>query len=332
MIIHAMHTPSNPTQINSAVQLPKLADSGSVKLNHLGVIRAQGEDAAKFLQGQLTNDFVLLGVNESRLAAYCSPKGRMLASFIGFKKSNDEILLVCNLDILPQTMKRLSMFVMRAKLKLSDASSEYDFYGLLSNAVDTIEKIAPNAINTPATGQFDTQTLIKLRPALSRNRALLLAPAGSTAPAGETISNELWQWTDVMAGIAHISTPIVEAFVPQMLNYESVEGVNFKKGCYPGQEVVARSQFRGTLKRRAYIVQIDGDKSQAAVGLEIFHSSDAEQACGTVAQVAANPNGGFTAIVSMQISASESGSLTLGSPTGAALHLLALPYILLDDI
>ena len=170
-------------------------------------------------------------------------------------------------------MKRLSMFVMRAKLKLSDASSEFDIYGLLGNAVDTIEKIAPQAINTPATGQFDTQTWIKLRPALSRNRALLLAPASSTAPAGETISNELWQWLDVMAGIAHISTPIVEAFVPQMLNYESVEGVNFKKGCYPGQEVVARSQFRGTLKRRAYIVQIDDDKSQAAVGQEIFHSS-----------------------------------------------------------
>ena len=135
-----------------------------------------------------------------------------------------------------------------------------------------------------------------------------------------------------MAGIAHISTPIVEAFVPQMLNYESVEGVNFKKGCYPGQEVVARSQFRGTLKRRAYIVQIDGDKSQAAVGQEIFHSSDAEQACGTVAQVAANPNGGFTAIVSMQIIASESGSLTLGSPSGAAIKLLTLPYALLEDI
>ena len=135
-----------------------------------------------------------------------------------------------------------------------------------------------------------------------------------------------------MAGIAHISTPIVEAFVPQMLNYESVEGVNFKKGCYPGQEVVARSQFRGTLKRRAYLAQMDDANAQPAVGQEVFHSNDAEQACGTVAQLAANPNGGITAIVSMQISASESGSLTLGSPTGAALRLLPLPYMLLDDI
>ena len=100
-----MHTPSNPSQINTTDQLPEhLPKSGTAKLNHLGVIRAVGEDAAKFLQGQLTNDFVLLGVNQTRLAAYCSPKGRMLASFIGFKKSNEDILLVCNLDILPQTM------------------------------------------------------------------------------------------------------------------------------------------------------------------------------------------------------------------------------------
>ena len=105
-----------------------------------------------------------------------------------------------------------------------------------------------------------------------------------------------------------------------------------KKAATQAKKVVARSQFRGTLKRRAYIVQIDDDKSQAAVGQEIFHSSDAEQACGTVAQVAANPNGGFTAIVSMQISASENGSLTLGSPTGAAIKLLTLPYALLEDI
>ncbi len=328
-----MHTPSNPSQINATDQLPdNLPKNGAAKLNHLGVIRALGEDAAKFLQGQLTNDFVLLGVNQSRLAAYCSPKGRMLASFMGFKKSNDEILLVCNLDILPQTLKRLSMYVMRAKLKLSDASSEFDLYGLLGHASTTINNIAPQAINTTPTGQFDDKIWLALRPALGLNRTLLLAPSGSAPPAAESISNELWQWLEVQAGIAHISTPIVEAFVPQMLNYESVEGVNFKKGCYPGQEVVARSQFRGTLKRRAYIVQIDDAEAPPTVGQDVFHSSDAEQACGTVAQVAVNPNVGYTAIVSMQISASEDGQLSLGIASGAAMKLLALPYALLDDI
>ena len=133
-----------------------------------------------------------------------------------------------------------------------------------------------------------------------------------------------------------ITQPIFEAFVPQMLNYESVGGVNFKKGCYPGQEIVARSQFRGTLKRRAYLVHTDG---APAVGQEVFHVQDPDQPCGLVAAAAANPGGGFDAIVSMQTSVaadaqahSDESRLTLGSATGAGLTLLPLPYALLEDI
>jgi len=122
---------------------------------------------------------------------------------------------------------------------------------------------------------------------------------------------------------------VVEAFVPQMLNYESVGGVNFKKGCYPGQEVVARSQFRGTLKRRAYIAHA---AAEVAVGAEVFSTSDLEQPCGTVVQVAAAPGGGFDTIVSLQISAAQEGALQVGAAGGVALSLLPLPYPLLDDI
>jgi folate-binding protein YgfZ len=139
----------------------------------------------------------------------------------------------------------------------------------------------------------------------------------------------LWQWSEVQSGIAMVSAPIVEAFVPQMLNYESVGGVNFKKGCYPGQEVVARSQFRGTLKRRTFLVH--GDTEMAA-GQEVFHSSDTEQACGTVAQAAGAPAGGFDALVSMLTSAAESGELRLASAQGPLLTLGHLPYALLADI
>jgi folate-binding Fe-S cluster repair protein YgfZ len=108
-----------------------------------------------------------------------------------------------------------------------------------------------------------------------------------------------------------------------------VGGVNFKKGCYPGQEVVARSQFRGTLKRRAFLVASDAAPS---VGQDVFHSSDAEQPCGTVAAAAANPAGGWNAVVSMQTSAAAGGTLHAGSVTGPQLQLLPLPYPLLDDI
>ena len=314
--------------------------SGVAKLDHLGIIRVTGADAASFLQGQLTNDVALLGLNESRLAAFCSAKGRMQASFNIIKcapldatQASPDILMICSRDILAPTLKRLSMFVMRAKAKLTDATTEFSIYGLTGNA---ILSIAPQAINTPAIATYGTLFLIALHPALGQNRALCVSPVGDAAPQGDALSTELWHWGEVQAGIATITAPIVEAFVPQMLNYESVGGVNFKKGCYPGQEVVARSQFRGTLKRRAYIVQIDADAVQPLVGQEVFHSSDAEQPCGTLVQVAKNPENypqtGYSAIVSMQVSAANGGKLTLGSANGETITLLPLPYQLLADI
>jgi tRNA-modifying protein YgfZ len=326
----------NSLNSQSSYKLP----SGVAKLEHLGIIRVTGADAASFLQGQLTNDVALLGMNESRLAAFCSAKGRMQASFTIYKRpaldtaqTTPDLYMVCSRDILAPTLKRLSMFVMRAKAKLTDVTDQFGIYGFTGIAINSI---AAQSINTPATAIFNKYTVIALRPALGQTRALCISTVADTAPAGETLSAELWNWGEVHAGIATITAPIVEAFVPQMLNYESVGGVNFKKGCYPGQEVVARSQFRGTLKRRAYLVQIDGDDSQPSVSQEIFHESDSAQPCGTVVQVAKNPeNGlptGFSAIVSMQTSASVGGKLTLGSANGASITLLTLPYPLLEDI
>jgi folate-binding protein YgfZ len=154
-------------------------------------------------------------------------------------------------------------------------------------------------------------------------------PVSQPPPTGAHLPLATWNWLEVQSGIAMISLPIFEAFVPQMLNYESVGGVNFKKGCYPGQEVVARSQFRGTLKRRAYIAH---STEEMAIGQEVFHATDAEQPCGLVAACAPNPSGGFDAIVSIQTSAAAGGTLTLGGPQGASLQLLPLPYPLLEDI
>jgi hypothetical protein len=187
---------------------------------------------------------------------------------------------------------------------------------------------------------------VRLYPAAGVTRALWVAPVvggvapvvggvapvvGGVAPQPEAplLDTAHWAWLDVMGGVATLTQPIVEAFVPQMLNYESVGGVNFKKGCYPGQEVVARSQFRGTLKRRAYLVQAN---SPLAVGQEVFHDSDAEQPCGTVAAAAPCPAGGWHALVSMQTRAAEGGALHVGSAQGPALTVLPLPYPLLDDI
>ncbi|WP_236581261.1 CAF17-like 4Fe-4S cluster assembly/insertion protein YgfZ [Hydrogenophaga sp. BPS33] len=301
-----------------------LATSGITRLANLGVIRVEGEDAATFLQGQLTQDFALLKLSEARLAAFCSAKGRMQASFVGFKRSETEILLVCGRDLLAPTLKRLTMFVLRAKVRLSDASEAYALYGMVGSAV-------PPALPDAPWSQWrdGDASVVRLYPAEGLARALWVAPAQNDAPQGEPLAEPLWQWLEVRSGVATLSQPVFDAFVPQMLNYESVGGVNFKKGCYPGQEVVARSQFRGTLKRRAYVVH--GDAPMAA-GEEVFHSRDAEQPCGTVVQAAAHPAGGFDAIVSMQTNATTDGSLHAGSASGAALQLLPLPYSLLEDI
>ncbi len=300
------------------------AQHGVALLPRFGVIRAQGEEAAKFLHSQLTNDFSLLGLSEARLAGFCSAKGRLLASFIGFKRSHDEILLICSADLLPATLKRLSMFVLRAKARLSDASAEFQLRGLAGDAVPTALPAAPwSKLDT------DGAQVVRLYPADSTARALWVAPAGVEPPSGPALDSVAWDWLDVVAGVPLLSQPVVEAFVPQMVNMESVGGVNFKKGCYPGQEVVARSQFRGTLKRRAYPVR--GDAPMAA-GQEVFHDSDPSQPCGTVVAAAASPAGGWAAMVSMQTSAAEGGALHLGAADGPLLTLQPLPYPLLADV
>jgi len=311
------------------IQPMKTPLHGVTPLGHLGVIRAQGDDAAAFLHGQLTQDFALLGLTEARLAAFCSAKGRMQASMIGFKRSASEVLLVCPLDLLPATLKRLSMFVMRAKARLSDASADFSLYGLCGSALGAAASGAP----VPWSKQdVEGATVVRLYPADATPRALWVGPASAAAPPGAPLDPQLWDWSEVRSGIASISQPLFEALVPQMLNYESVGGVSFKKGCYPGQEVVARSQFRGTLKRRAFLA-----RSAAAMraGEEIFKAADPDQACGLVAQAAAVPpglGGGFEAIVSIQLSAADAGPLHLCSASGPTLTLSPPPYPLLADI
>lgn len=300
--------------------------NGIASLPHLGVIRVEGEDAANFLQGQLTQDFSLLGLSQARFAAFCTAKGRMQASFVAFKRSHTEILLICSRDLLAPTLKRLSMFVLRAKAKLSDASGDFVLHGMAGR---DLEALAPGAHQPWTRIDLGPATLVYLYPAASITRAIWVAPLGTPAPAGEPMRYEDWMWSEVRSGAATVSAAIVEAFVPQMLNYESIGGVNFKKGCYPGQEVVARSQFRGTLKRRAYLAH---SETPMQAGEEVFDAADPSQPCGVVAQAAAAPQGGFDAIVSLQVAAAQGVDLRVGQADGATLQLLALPYPLLEDI
>lgn len=299
---------------------------GRSALSHLGVIRARGEDAERFLHSQLTQDFLALPPGQARLAAFCTPKGRMLASFVGIPLSPGDILLVIARDVLAPTLKRLSMFVLRSKVKLVDATADVSLQGL---AGDAAQRALQGAAEPWSKRSAGAAQVVALYPADGRPRALWVAPAGEPLPEAADLPLDTWLWGEVRSGVATVTAPIAEAFVPQMLNYESIGGVNFKKGCYPGQEVVARSQFRGTLKRRAY--RVHGQAAMAA-GQDVFHESDADQPCGLVAQAAPAPDGGWDAIVSMQVSAAGGGRLTLGAADGPLLQLLLLPYALLADV
>jgi len=320
----AMHTSASAPIDHFATQL-----QGIAALPHLGVIQAQGEDAANFLHNQLSNDVLLLPVGQSRLAAFCSAKGRMQASFVVIKTAPDTVLLVMSLDLLAQTLKRLSMFVLRAKVKMSDATAQWQLRGLLG---DSARALLDTASPWQTTRNAEAHA-VALYPAVLGEtrvpRALWLGAPTQARPDGPELSSAVWDWAEVMSGVTMVTQPVFEALVPQMLNYESVGGVNFKKGCYPGQEVVARSQFRGTLKRRTALVH---SPTALVAGQDVFTPTDPEQPCATVVLSAARPDGqGFDAMVSGTLESLQTG-WRAGHVQGDALELLPLPYALLADI
>lgn len=289
--------------------IPAMLQASQLHLRDWGVIRAQGADATAFLHGQLTQDFALLDRGHARLAGFCTAKGRLLATLVGWRGGEDEILLALPAETLAATLKRLTMFVLRAKCKLSDASAEFAVYGLLG---------------TPAA---EAWTLVRDGDAVQialpgPQRALRVQPAAAPAPAGTAMTPDDWALAEAEAGMAWVRGATVEAFVPQMINFEVLGGVNFKKGCYPGQEIVARSQYRGTQKRRLQVFETD---ATATVGQEIFHSADPEQPAGVVAG-SGSRDGRSVIAAEIKLAALEGGSLHLGSATGAVLQPRALPY------
>ena len=301
--------------------------TGALRLTDWGLIRAQGPDAASFLQGQLTQDVAHLPPDRARLAGYCSAKGRLLASFVLWRVDAETVLLACSADLLASTLKRLSMFVLRAKCKLSDVSAELALYGLAGTAAGSL--LADAAPATPwGLSTFGAGQVIRLPDAAGQPRWLLAQAVAAAAPTLPALSADAWQWLEVQSAVARISALTLELFVPQMINLDLVGGVNFQKGCYPGQEVVARSQYRGKLKRRAFVFDAD---AVLAAGQEVFHSADPDQPAGQVVLAALRPGGGSSALVETKLAALDSGSLHAGSASGPLLTRTALPYTIPPD-
>jgi len=295
---------------------------GATRLDGWGVLRAEGADAANFLHSQLTQDIASIDSTQARLAGYCSAKGRLLATLIVWRRGVDELLLACSADVLPASLKRLSMFVLRSKCKLSDASATVALYGLAGDAATRwLGEAAPAA---PWRRQsIDRALVMRLPDGAGQARYLWAAPADEPPPALPPLAPAAWDWLEVMSGVPRIVSATAEQFVPQMVNLELVGGVNFQKGCYPGQEVVARSQYRGTLKRRAFVFELD---AAAQPGQEVFAADDPAQPAGLVVN-AASFEGRHAALVEAKLGALDAG-LHLAGAQGPLLRRVALPYAL----
>lgn len=305
-------------------------------LTDLSLIQVSGDDAASYLHNLLSNDIEHLPSTAARHAALCTPKGRMLASFFIWKNGTD-IFLQLSASILAPVQKRLQMFVMRAKAKLSDVSTEYTTLGLGGlAATPTLQQWFPQ-LPGEMNDKVDTEfgTLIRVSDAYGHARYLWIMPSTLLNEYWPTLQNSLtpcsaalWRRADIMGGIPRIIDKTQEQFVPQMVNFELIGGVNFKKGCYPGQEIVARSQYLGKLKRRMAIASIPNPTVTA--GMEVYSEDDPNQPCGMIVNAEADASGSSICLVELKVADQEANEVHLGAADGARLSFLALPYPMLD--
>ena len=308
-----------------------------------GLIIVEGEDAASFLQNQLTNSVMGLtpvaspaiasGSDAVRLVGYCSPKGRLIAtawlSLLIKEDGSTGFYLFISKDIAASIAKRLAMFVLRSKVTVTDVSSTWTIAGYCTSASldGFVLEQASIAVQLPDV----------IAASVAMQRVLIAKPTPLDDLPIDAVSEDaeiLWQSLEVMSAIPRIVAATQDQFVPQMVNFESVYGVDFKKGCYPGQEIVARSQYRGVIKRRLQLAHCSIDQlvnAPTSPGSEIFHVDDPSQPSGMV--VLSAPSIADTRRMDFQIEVKteqmKAGTFHLGKPDGPILMLDQLPYPLI---
>ena len=310
-----------------------------------------GADAVDFLQNQLTNSVksitntpaasIASPHQQNRFAGYCSAKGRLMASFwitrqdtavgganVEGTESQPAFYLFISKDLAATLAKRLSMFVLRSKVKVLDLTESIDIYGYALEANESRDELAKMvAISGVITAELPAVTINQVQ----TKRYLLAVPKNQAMSDVHRGALQAWNWLEIQSAIPRITQATFEQFVPQMINMESLKGIDFQKGCYPGQEVVARSQYRGTIKRRLQVAHLNHCE-EILPGAEIFHSDDPSQPCGMVVLAAQHPlvNDRMDVQVECKLEALQSGSVHLGSATGPALSFAALPYPLIE--
>ena len=300
-------------------------------LSHFGLIKAEGEEAELFLQNQLSNDIKLIDAEHSQLDAYCTPKGRMLAIMRIFKR-HDQYILRTPEELVENLLKRMSMFIMMTKVTLGNAHEGLIRFGYagpdaeqeLENAVGGFPQTADQVLDQ------EDLTIIRIPGTLPRfeiyaefEHAQKLWDKLNVR--GTPVGAPAWQLLDILNGLPDVFSATVEAFVPQMVNLQLVNGVSFKKGCYPGQEIVARMHYLGKLKRRMYRLHITSDEIPPP-GLEICTLGHNEP-IGSIVSAAPHPSGGTEALAVLTIKfVDDKAPLHLEKPGGAEAIIKELPY------
>jgi len=288
-------------------------------LTHLAPFECSGEDAQTFLHNQLTSDVNHLGKDASQYAAWCSPKGRMLASFILSRNDNGYLGLL-SADLRTFILKRLQMYVLRSKVKIVDRSSDLQCLGVAGPQAEAalLQAGLPMPTAPMNTASNATTTVIRL----AEGRFIIIANSATTPSVWESLAQiavpagvPAWLWLDIQAGIPLITEATKEAFVPQMVNYDKIGGVSFHKGCYPGQEVVARTQYLGKVKRHLYRFHAEG---VLPAGGSIYPAGSSEaQPCGIIASAAPSPESGYDGLAVILEGTIGNGELVADDRRGA---------------
>jgi folate-binding protein YgfZ len=317
--------------------------SGTVMtdLSHLGVIRARGDDAATFLQGQLTNDINAVDDKHCQLSGYCNPQGRLLAIFQIFSHDGDYYLLL-PASLIHETLERLRKFVLMARAELDDVSDDWVRIGVYGKQAgqrlqDLLDTALPDAQhNAGSSGKFKLLYLPGHSP-----RYMVFGPPqdmqglwNSLDVHAAAVGAHNWGWQDIRAGLPVVYPETIGNFIPQMVNLDLLDAINFKKGCYTGQEIVARLHYRGKVKRRMYLAEIpriDADTlPQPGDILYDDRHDEADKASGHIVRCQSSPSGGISllAVITAETARSglDGGHIHWRSATGPVLAPAPLPY------
>ncbi|MFZ5502965.1 MAG: YgfZ/GcvT domain-containing protein [Pseudomonadota bacterium] len=298
-------------------------------LSQFGILKVSGGDAQGFLHNLFSSDVNALTPQRALLSSFNSAKGRMLAALFIWR-NDDEFFLHLPLGLVAALQKKLSLYVLRAKVKIEDASNAMVCLGLCgADAAGVLQATFPALPQHPLdVVRHNAASLIRL----DKTRFQINAPAQHAmtlwqqlAAATRPVGSPCWDWLNIRAGIPVILPQTQEQFVAQTVNFDLIGGINFKKGCYPGQEIVARMHYLGKPKRRMYLAHLAGEHTPQA-GDELFSAEMNGQACGMIVNAAASPAGGHDILASIQISSHDTQTIHWQSPSGAVLQFVNLPY------